>query len=191
MSVGGKERGYYRRTLTLIMRLNKLGSLGVPFTDVDVVVGRRILGEVSKLDALVVGPIQRCQLTLNKPADVTVPLVLQAVRTWRIFDFEAPELDEDRWISDAFPDSPNNTTYDPSRRLAVHKLLSVRPLFHELVRGIEVGRDGPFTDPHRGVPSRIVPLNPVEVWGCATLALASFRVKFKLGGGCLLHMLVK
>jgi hypothetical protein len=55
-------------------------------------------------------------------------------------------------------------------------------LLHELVRGIKVGGDGPFTNPHRGVPGRVIPLNPVEVWGWATSARASFGAKFKLGG---------
>jgi len=48
-------------------------------------------------------------------------------------------------------------------RLAIHELLSIGPLPHEFIRGIEVGRDRPFTKPQGKVPSRSGTLNPIEV----------------------------
>lgn len=54
-------------------------------------------------------------------------------------------------------------TYDPSSRLAVHKLLSIGPLLQELIRGFEVCRDGPFAKPQGRVPESGSMFNPVKI----------------------------
>jgi hypothetical protein len=54
-------------------------------------------------------------------------------------------------------------TYDPPGRLVISKLLGVSPFLQEFVRGVEVGRDRPFTEPQGIVLELSVKLNPVEV----------------------------
>ncbi len=68
-------------------------------------------------------------------------------------------------------------TYDPSSRLTVHKLLGIGPLFHEIVCGLKVGRDGPFAKPQGRVPDRSGILNLLEVWTTQVLAHISFESK--------------
>jgi len=67
-------------------------------------------------------------------------------------------------------------THDPSVRLTIHKLLSISPLFQEFIRGIEVGRDGPFTEPQWNILDDSGILNPVQVWNTRTLARVPYRV---------------
>ena len=61
-------------------------------------------------------------------------------------------------------------------------------MLHEFVRGIEVGRDGPFTEPHGKVPGGSGILDPVDVW----IMRASARVPSQVQlSDSLLQMVVK
>ena len=55
-------------------------------------------------------------------------------------------------------------TYDPSPSpVAVSELLSISPFLYEVIRGIELGGEAPFTNHHGIVPGRFVLRNRVEV----------------------------
>jgi len=86
------------------------------------------------------------QFQLNRQTTSPIPLVLQTISTLRILDFEAPELD-DRPLATPALFCQMGQTHDPSGTLAILKLLSISPLLHEFVRSIEVGGEGPFTEP--------------------------------------------
>ena len=80
-------------------------------------------------------------------------------------------------------------TYDPSGRLAIHDLLSIGPLLQEFIRGIEVGGDGPFTEPQRDILDCGGTLKPVQVWNTKTSPRVPCRVQSE--DDCLLQMWVR
>ena len=67
-------------------------------------------------------------------------------------------------------------TYNPSGRLAKHKLLSIGPLVQEFVCCIEIGTEGPFTEPQGDVLGCGGELNLVKVWNARASARTPFRV---------------
>ena len=107
-------------------------------------------------------------------------MILQAISTGGILDFEAPELEEDR--PSTTPPTIHSTwqTYDPSGRLAVLEFLSISPLLHKVGGGVEVCRDGPFTKPQGRVLDLCGILDPVKVW--VPQVLANVPVGIRLGG---------
>ena len=66
-------------------------------------------------------------------------------------------------------------TYDPSGRLVIHELLSISPFFQEFICGIEVCRDGPFTEPQGNILDRSGILKPVQVWNTKTSVRVPYR----------------
>lgn len=78
-------------------RLWGLGSVDVWCADVGVVVGSRILGEVPKFYTLVIRP-REGEISFGSTSGraTLVPLPLQAIGSWRILEFEVPELEGGR-----------------------------------------------------------------------------------------------
>ena len=104
-----------------------------------------------------------------------IPSPLQATSTLGVLNFKAPELEEDQSSATLAFSCWIGRTYDPSRGFAILKFLGISPLLHELVRGIKVGSNGPFTDPQGKVPGCSCTLNPIEVCDTRVSVPATIR----------------
>jgi hypothetical protein len=100
---------------------------------------------------------------------------LQLIRR-PIFNLKAPEL-YGTPVSKRIVGNRILITHDPTDALTIDQLLRIRPLNQELIRGVKVGSDAPFSEPHRHIADRLVCLQALQV----LIEISNLRTKKRDG----------